>query len=75
MARSRKKTPIFGMTTAESDKADKVAAHRSARHRARQLLHVGVEDIPSSRDIENPWKYSKDGKRFWRDAQPEHMRK
>jgi hypothetical protein len=74
MARSRRKHPIFGMTTVESEKADKIAGHRRTRAAARIAL-AAERDPPSHRLTENPWTYNKDGKRWWSKAEPEEMRK
>jgi hypothetical protein len=43
MSRSRRKTPIFGMTTAESDKPFKVAEHRAERRAYRAIFGVSFD--------------------------------
>lgn len=75
MSRSRKKTPIFGYTSAESERDDKRIWHSRVRSRERQALHSAddydahlttVDDQASS-----TWEMGKDGKHFW----PEKSRK
>lgn len=43
MSRSRKKTPIVGITTAPSDKPYKVAEHRRERRSAKVSIGSGLE--------------------------------
>lgn len=74
MSRSRRKTPIFGITTAKSDKAFKQREHRRERTAVRVSLAVGV-DIPGAKAFGNPWASEKDGKRYWRAAGLKDMRK
>jgi len=74
MSRSRRKTPVSGITTAESDKAFKVAEHRRARRATRAALPVSEGPIP--KQFGNPWASAKDGKkRFDPAAHPKLMRK
>lgn len=63
MSRSRKRTPIRGMTTAESDKPFKRIEHRRERRVVRS--RILDEDLPSPKAFGNPWKSDKDGKRYW----------
>lgn len=74
MSRSRRKTPIFGITTAKSDKAFKRREHKRERTSVRDALAVGA-DVPDAKAFGNPWASEKDGKRYWRDAAPKDMRK
>ena len=64
MARSRKKTPVTGITSAESEKADKLAAHRRERRKIRQQMTVdaNADVLPHTREVSNPWAHAKDGK-------------
>ena len=75
MSRSHRRTPICGMTTAQSDKACKRRANRQAR-RAVSALDLTVQDPPGAKLFGDPWKSDKDGKQ-WIDASrfPEEMRK
>ncbi len=78
MSRSRKKTPITGMTTAESDKEWKQAASRKVRRTVRQRL-LEAEDgdgVPAKRyELINPASSDKDGKQWLGYAFPKLMRK
>lgn len=74
MSDSYRKTPIFGHTTAESDKRFKTQEHRRERRSVRALIRAGG-DAPDSREFGNPWASEKDGKTYWLGAPPEAMRK
>ncbi|MEP3639191.1 MAG: hypothetical protein ABJN14_18225 [Paracoccaceae bacterium] len=75
MARSFRKTPICGVTTEESDKTFKKAAHKQAR-RAANARDLTLEEPPAQKAFGDPWGAPKDGKQ-WIDAArfPEIMRK
>ena len=78
MTRSRKKTPISGITTAESEKQDKRLANRRVRRAVKQALatSVDVDVLPHRRDLTNPWTMAKDGKMWFNaDRFPEALRK
>jgi len=78
MSRSRRKTPIFGITSAETDHPWKKAAARKLRRRVRQHL---TDTLDGDRfagkrwDLVNPWSSDKDGKRWWRSRDARAMRK
>jgi len=75
MSNSRKKTPICGMTTADSDKRFKSAEHRRERRAVRQILEAG-DGVPDPIEFGNPWASEKDGKRWFdRSGFPELMLK
>jgi hypothetical protein len=65
MSRSRRKTPISGITVAESEKKDKQIANRRLRHRVRSALATGAEVLPERREVSNVWSFDKDGKHWW----------
>lgn len=66
MSRSRRKTPITGITTARSEAWDKALWHRTLRHAEKQRLLVAPESMPiDERHYGDPWDMSKDGKRYW----------
>jgi len=69
MARSVKRTPVSGITTAKSEKYDKRMANRKLRRAVRQALHRAecVEVLPHRRELTDPWTMAKDGK-MWFDA-------
>jgi hypothetical protein len=78
MSRSRKRTPVWGMSSSSSEKQDKRDYNRRYRHISKQFLHVNPEAelMPHLRDYSNPWSMSKDGKvRFNPKLYPERMRK
>jgi hypothetical protein len=72
VSRSRKKVPIVGATTAESDKVFKVHEHRRERVAVRHALSSETE-VPHPKSFGNVWNSQKDGKRFWYD--PKALRK
>ena len=78
MARSRRKTPILGMTTSPSEKKDKRAANRLVRRKVRTVLLANpeVEVLPGLKELSDPWHMDKDGKRYWGSGlDPKFMRK
>jgi hypothetical protein len=78
MSRSRRKTPIFGNTTAESDAEWKAKASRKLRHKVKQHLNTTLDgdSFAGKRwDAVNPWDAPKDGKHYWTKAKPKDMRK
>lgn len=74
MTRSFRKTPIFGNGNAPSDKPFKTAEHQRERRRVKISLGKGC-DPEHPKTFGNPWNADKDGKRYWRNAGPEVMRK
>ena len=71
MARSRKKTPIAGVTSARSEKRDKADAHRRERRKVRAALSADVapELLPARREVSDVRSFAKDGKVYapsWR---------
>lgn len=78
MSRSRKKTPVAGMTTAVSEKQDKRLYNRRYRRVTKQMVHIepAREVLPHLREYSDPWGMDKDGKhRFDPLKYPERMRK
>jgi hypothetical protein len=73
MSRSRKQTPITGMTTAETDKPFKAQEHRRAR-RATKIAIAGQQDPPHRKAFGSSWDAPKDGKQ-WRPDDPRAKRK
>ena len=71
MSRSRRKTPIMGITLAETEKSDKRIAARQERGRITRKLkpHVAADDDLDLTEFgQHPrnghWIFSKDGKLF-----------
>jgi hypothetical protein len=62
MSRSRRHTPITGITKAESDTGDKVLAHRCQRRRVRTALASGVAEVITHRKAGDVWSIATDGK-------------
>ncbi len=78
MSRSRRKTPIFGYTTAESDHDWKKHASRTLRHRVKQYFNTtqdGDGFAGKRWDAVNPWDAPKDGKHWPKSDNPRPMRK
>jgi len=77
MSRSKRKTPVCGVTTAKSEKADKIASHRKLRRITKQKIQPTLETpLPLERQLTNPWSMAKDGKtRFDPIKYPHLMRK
>lgn len=78
MSRSRRKTPICGITSAESESEDKALWHRAHRRIERSALkHEGEEYLPQYEAAHSStWLMDKDGKQYFDAARhPEIMRK
>ena len=78
MARSYRKTPICGITTARSEKSDKKIWHSRMRARTRTYINSGrdLDTMPIEREVSNVWDFAKDGKqRFDATRHPKLMRK
>ena|SRR5688572_20868273 len=78
VARSRKRVPIAGITSATSEKQEKRANHQRERRLVRQMLATDPEPdlLPHTRELSDPWSMSKDGKIYlgpW--TRPEDLRK
>ena len=78
MSRSKKRTPVCGMTGACSEKQDKRLYNRRYRRGCKQALHVNParELLPHLREYSNPGAMDKDGRaRFEPTERPELLRK
>lgn len=80
MSRSRRKTKIFGITTARSEKEDKVLNHRRIRRSVAESIRKSVRtgDEPPSFDKNDGvqiWSWAKDGKTYFGEATEKDMRK
>ena len=81
MSRSFRKTPIIGITTAESEKDDKAKAHRRDRQAVKSSLKTAIaEDSEYAvQSREHPrsggFNFAKDGKRWVGARFPKEMRK
>lgn len=74
MTRSRRKTPIIGITTAESEKDFKQIEHRRERRKVHSAVKSG-EEAPDHRHFGNPWSGPKDGRQFLHEPNERLMRK
>lgn len=75
MSRSRKKNPVKGITSADSEKEDKRNANRKFRRKIKQEVHKGEEQLPELRELSNVWMFDKDGKRYNKDLPNKDLRK
>ncbi|MEM9339279.1 MAG: hypothetical protein AAGA66_11160 [Bacteroidota bacterium] len=76
MSRSRKKTPVKGITSAKSEKEDKRNANRKFRRKVKQEVNKGGEEqLPKLRELSNVWAFDKDGKRYDKDLPEKSRRK
>jgi hypothetical protein len=77
VSRSRKKTPIGGITTAESEKRHKRLSHKNFRAKQRQALLSGnPAELPvKMRDAVNPWSGDKDGKSYFGNMKDDKYKK
>jgi hypothetical protein len=75
MSRSRRHTPITGITKSKSDTRDKVLAHRRQRRRVCTALASGMVEVIMRRKAGNVWSFAKDGQqRFDPSCWPKRMR-
>ena len=70
MSRSKRKTPITGLTTARSEKREKRLYNRGMRRKTREKLrHIDDAEaivLPENlNEIMNVWSMSKDGRMRW----------
>jgi hypothetical protein len=78
MSRSYWRTPVFGVTTAASERRYKASEHQRERHHVRQRLRIVADDADRRLHREpfgNPWAGPKDGKVYWPSAPRKDMRK
>ena len=75
MSRSFKKTPVFGNTTAASEKNDKKRWNHRFRRRSRQCIAKGQELPTKLRAISEAHSGRKDGKHYKLNCLSSNMRK
>jgi hypothetical protein len=73
VSRSKRKTPLMGMTTARSEKWNKRFANRALRAAIRVALAAQREIMPEIRDVSNERCFEKDGQQWI--TNPKWMRK
>jgi hypothetical protein len=62
MSRSKRKSPVIGMTTARSEKEDKRWHNRVLRRRVPETIRKGNDILPKKDEISTTWDMAKDGK-------------
>ena len=77
MSRSRRRNPVRGITTSDTEKQDKRLASRRLRRKTRVALAAEPDGpLPALRQVSSAWAFDKDGKmRFDPEAHPGSMRK
>jgi len=76
LSRSKRKTPITGISTAESEKKDKRKANRIFRRMAKQAINQEAEIIPvKMEEASEVYKFNKDGKQWHGNKYPKLLRK
>lgn len=71
MSRSRRKTPIVGITTAKSEAFDKQTWHRAYRRAEKVRAEHDPDGEPRNfRDFTDAWSRQKDGKQYISKACP-----
>jgi hypothetical protein len=76
VSRSKRKTPIMGMTSAVSEAQDKAIWHRAYRRTERQRLQSQPFSEPRGfREFSDPWSMDKDGKQYWMNMPARWLRK
>lgn len=75
IARSVRKTKIFGITTAQTEKPDKRRWNRTFRKVSKKLIRL-EKDAPSKiQGVTSVWNGAKDGKQYYHGATKKDMRK
>lgn len=70
MSRSRKKVPVTGHTTHESEKQDKRKSNRRLRTAVKQQINKQDEKpLPELREVSDVWGFAKDGKTWLQDPE------
>jgi len=75
MSRSVRKTKIFGITTAQTEKPDKRRWNRTFRKVCKKLIRLEKEAPVKMQGVTNIWDGAKDGKQYYRGATKKDMRK
>lgn len=77
MSRSRRKTPICGITTSPSDKLYKKQEHQRERSSVKAKLKHTVDSdaLPDKKQFGDPWGGQKDGKQYLPDGDRKALKK
>jgi hypothetical protein len=62
MSRTRKKTKVKGITTAESEKENKQEANRKLRRNTKKQIKKNPNILPELREVSDKQGFNKDGK-------------
>ena len=65
MSRSKRKTPKTGLTTAESEKKDKVFAPRKFRRAIKVKIKSNEEPPVNLNEVSDIWNFAKDTKKYY----------
>lgn len=69
MSRSKKHTPKFGITTAQTEKKDKRNANRKLRRIVKIQVKQDKDKLSKLREISDVWGFDKDGKKYLKTIQ------
>ncbi|MFD1770647.1 hypothetical protein [Sphingobacterium suaedae] len=75
MSRSIRKTKIFGITSAETEKQDKRLWNRKFRKVCKKLILKNKETPVKVNAVTNVWDGAKDGKKYYLGTTKKDMRK
>ena len=75
MSRSVRKTKIFGITTAQTEKQDKRRWNRTFRKVCKKLIRLEKEAPVKMHGVTNIWDGVKDAKQHYRGATKKDIRK
>lgn len=75
MSRSIRKTKIFGITTAETEKQDKIRWNRTFRKVCKTLIRLEKEPPVKIQGVTDVYDGAKDGRRYHTNATKKDMRK
>lgn len=75
MSRSVRKTKIFGITTAQTEKQDKRRWNRTFWKVCKKLIRLEKEAPVKMQGVTNIWDGVKDGKQYYCGATKKDMRK
>jgi len=75
MSRSIRKTKIFGISKAETEKQDKRRWNRTFRKVSKKLIHLEKDAPVKLRGVTQVWDGAKDGRQYYHNATKKDMRK
>ena len=75
MSRSVRKTKIFGITTAATEKQDKRRWNRTFRKVSKKLIRLDQDAPIKIQGVTDIWDGAKDGRRYYQNATKKDMRK